>query len=106
MAQHWDAPTVSEQKVVQEVEAGKTQILHVKHKVLAASCIRRDLVVLRTWKEEPNGGYLVVLTSTTSPKVPKSNDFVRAELPFAGYLIENVRLQRLSLFGTLCLCRC
>lgn len=86
---------------MQEIEPGKTQLLHVKHKVLAASCIRRDLAVLRTWKEEGNGGYLVVLTSIQSTKVPKSNDFVRGELVFAGYLIENVRSMTLR---TPCTC--
>jgi len=85
---HWDSTTVQEQKLVQEIEPNRTQILHVKHKVLAAASLRRDIVLLRTWKEEPNGGYLIIQTSTTSPKVPKSGDYVRAEVPFSGFLIE------------------
>jgi len=85
----WDTPTVKEQSVIDEPQPGKVQVLYVVHKILSAASAPRDLVIARSWQQEPNNGYLIWYTSITHPKVSaKKEGHVRAEQLFAGYLIE------------------
>eukprot|EP01134_Creolimax_fragrantissima_P001300 CFRG1300T1 len=47
----------------------------------------RDVVVMRYWRKEENGSFIVLFQSTTSAKAPPRKDFVRASVPVAAVVV-------------------
>ncbi|KAL2650119.1 hypothetical protein R1flu_018247 [Riccia fluitans] len=89
-------------KVVEHVD-GHTDVIHKQfHTSWIPRRMRpRDLVLLRYWRREDDGSYVILYRSVTHAKCPKRKGFVRAKLKSGGYVISPLQAQGQQQFRSL-----
>ncbi|GJP55068.1 hypothetical protein CLOM_g14053 [Closterium sp. NIES-68] len=81
----WDA-MFAEARVVEAID-GHTDVVHMCLKRTSLWTRSRDLCLLRYWKREENGTYLVFFKSVSHPKCHRPWGRVRALIYSGGYII-------------------
>ncbi|KAL3701866.1 hypothetical protein R1sor_019888 [Riccia sorocarpa] len=89
-------------KVVEHVD-GHTDVIHKQfHTSWIPRRMRpRDLVLLRYWRREDDGSYVILYRSVAHAKCPKRKGFVRAKIKSGGYVISPLRSQGQQQFRSL-----
>jgi hypothetical protein len=63
------------------------QIVHESYKAFNSPYKYRDFCLLRSWRKEADGGYVVVNRSVQHPDIPEEKDSVRSTMQASGFLL-------------------
>mmetsp|Transcript_33797 Transcript_33797/g.40846 ORF Transcript_33797/g.40846 Transcript_33797/m.40846 type:complete len:556 (-) Transcript_33797:334-2001(-) len=86
----WDA-SVDSANVIEEIDS-HSAVLHIKYKPVTGAfwplwSRPRDLCIMRNWRREEDGSYIIIYQSTQHSSCPTQKGYVRAYLHGGGYTI-------------------
>eukprot|EP00475_Leptophrys_vorax_P042443 TRINITY_DN8001_c0_g1_i1.p2 TRINITY_DN8001_c0_g1~~TRINITY_DN8001_c0_g1_i1.p2 ORF type:complete len:236 (+),score=58.35 TRINITY_DN8001_c0_g1_i1:658-1365(+) len=76
-------------RVVKQI-SDNIDIVHESYKSFNSPYKYRDFCLLRSWRKEADGGYVVMTRSVQHPDVPEQKDSVRASMQASGFLLTPV----------------